>query len=440
MRLIACDTAPADWGIHNIESVCKRVTSGGTPSRKMPAYYQSGDILWVKTKELDDGIIYDTEEKITEEAIQNSSAKILPINTVLIAMYGATVGQLGILGKEATCNQACCALIVDESKADYRYIYYQLLAHKESIKSLATGAAQQNLSGVLIKSLTLPFPKVDEQKNIAETLWRIDRKIELNQRMNETLEGMARSIFKSWFVDFDPVHAKAEGRQPKGMDSTTAALFPSAFNDDGLPKGWDKGKIIDLCKKIESGGTPSRKEPSYWDDGNIPWLTSGEVRQTIVTKTENFITNSGLQNSSAKLWPPLTTVVAMYGATAGQVTLLACETTANQACCALLPESHTASYIFLKAMNSVQVYEGKASGSAQQNLNKSIVSDLETLIPPKEILEKFEEFVSNLIAKMIANEKQNQTLAALRDTLLPKLICGELRVDTATEKLKEAVA
>lgn len=185
--------------------------------------------------------------------------------------------------------------------------------------------------------------------------------------------------------------------------------------------------------------TPSRKEPAYWDDGNIPWLTSGEVRQTIVIKTENFITEFGLQNSSAKLWPPLTTVVAMYGATAGQVTLLACETTANQACCALIPKKHTASYIFLKAMNSVQVYEGKASGSAQQNLNKSIVSDLETLIPPKEILETFEEFVSELIAKMIANEKQNQTLAALRDTLLPKLISGELRVTPTTETLKEAV-
>lgn len=329
----------------------------------------------------------------------------------------------------------------NEKKLSPLYLYY-LVSGQEFVAFTvltAKGAKMPRGDKDAMMQFRLHLPSPDEQIEIVEALRCIDQKIELNQRMNETLEGMARAIFKSWFVDFDPVHAKAEGRDPEGMDSTTATLFPSTFTPDGLPEGWHIGKISGLCKKVESGGTPSRKEPSYWDDGNIPWLTSGEVRQTIVIKTENFITESGLHNSSAKLWPPLTTVVAMYGATAGQVTLLACETTANQACCALIPESHTASYIFLKAMNSVQIYEGKASGSAQQNLNKSIVSDLETLIPPKEILEKFEGMVAGLIAKMIANEKQNQTLAALRDTLLPKLISGELRIDTTQTDLKEAI-
>lgn len=335
-------------------------------------------------------------------------------------------------------------IVMSAKEPDYdeNFVYY--LARLPEFRSFAIShmegtSGRQRVSWQALERFEFSFPEKEDRKEAGDVLSGIDNKIELNQRMNETLEGMARAIFKSWFVDFDPVHAKAEGRDPEGMEAQTAALFPNSFTDDGLPEGWHIGKISDLCKKVESGGTPSRKEPSYWDDGNIPWLTSGEVRQTIVIKTENFITESGLQNSSAKLWPPLTTVVAMYGATAGQVTLLACETTANQACCALIPESHTASYIFLKAMNSVQIYEGKASGSAQQNLNKSIVSDLETLIPPKEILEKFEGIVAGLIAKMIANEKQNQTLAVLRDTLLPKLISGELRVGDVDTLIKEAL-
>ena len=179
MEAEICALAPSDWQIRSVEDVCKRVTSGGTPSRTRPDFYVDGSWPWVKTQELQDTWIDHTEEKITDEAVANSSAKVLPPNTILLAMYGATVGQLGILRSPMTCNQACCAMIVDSDKADFRYLYHHLRYSRTQLKSLATGAAQQNLSGALIKSLLYPFPPLAEQKAIAAVLGALDDKIEL---------------------------------------------------------------------------------------------------------------------------------------------------------------------------------------------------------------------------------------------------------------------
>ena len=146
MQLDACLIAPDDWQRLSIKDICQRITSGGTPSRKKPEFYVNGTIGWVKTKELVDGFITSTEEVITEQAVAASSAKLLPSDTILLAMYGATVGMLGILSKEMTCNQACCALLV-KPEFDRDFLFYQLLAHRKQLQGLATGAAQQNLSG-----------------------------------------------------------------------------------------------------------------------------------------------------------------------------------------------------------------------------------------------------------------------------------------------------
>jgi type I restriction enzyme S subunit len=137
--------------------------------------------------------------------------------------------------------------------------------------------------------------------------------------MNETLEAMARAIFQSWFVDFDPVRAKAKGRDT-GLPPEIAALFPSELVEvEGreVPKGWGVGTISEWCIRVENGGTPRRDNPEYWNPPKIPWLTSGEVRQDITISTENMISELGFANCSAKMWPKGATIVALYGATAG---------------------------------------------------------------------------------------------------------------------------
>ena len=274
-------------------------------------------------------------------------------------------------------------------------------------------------------------PPLAEQKAIASVLGALDDKIELNRRMNATLESMARALFQSWFVDFDPVRAKLDGRQPAGMDAMTAALFPDKFQDSvfgHIPHGWTIGTITDCCDRIHSGGTPRRDEPEYWDHGTIPWLTSGEVRQPMVTATENFISELGLRESSAKWLPANSTVVALYGATAGQVSFLGTTATTNQAICSLIPKPGFEFFNYFAMRGATAEMESKAVGSAQQNISNGIIEETVVILPLSEILSQFNLAAGPLFGSWITNIKQAQTLAILRDTLLPKLLSGDMRI------------
>jgi len=329
----------------------------------------------------------------------------------------------------------------DKSFLDPHFLYY-LISNKTFIDYTdltSKGAKMPRGDKDAIAKFPVKLPSMNEQKSIVSVLGALDDKIENNRRMNETLEEMARAIFKSWFVDFDPVHAKAAGNAPAHMDAETAALFPNSFGNDGLPVGWKLGQVSELCKRIENGGTPKRNKADYWDPKEVNWLTSGEVRAPIIINTENFISVAGFENSSAKLWPPKTTVVALYGATAGQVTYLALETTANQACCGLQALEDCSQYVFFALSTSTERLALGARGSAQQNLSKGLVSEFEVKIPSSAVLRAFDNVTASLTEKSIANLDENRTLAQLRDTLLPKLMSGEIRVKDAEREVEAAV-
>jgi len=196
-----------------------------------------------------------------------------------------------------------------------------------------------------------------------------------------------------------------------------------------VPRGWQGGNLEDCCMRVESGGTPKRSVAEYWN-GNISWLTSGEVRNPIVFDTKETITELRVKEG--------TTVVAMYGATAGEVCLLAQPTTANQACCGLIPSKNFRAFLFFCVRRERENLAAKSSGSAQQNLNKGLVSGHQVLIPTDVIIAVYESIVGELVNSWISNEKQAQTLATLRDTLLPRLISGQLRLPEA-EALLESV-
>src|SRR3989338_1116351 len=288
-------------------------------------------------------------------------------------------------------------------------------------------SAVPGLNRVAAHSRKILIPPLTEQKAIASILGALDDKIELNRKMNETLEAMARALFKSWFVDFDPIPGL--GPHKEWQDSPLGRI----------PKGWRVRKIRECCSRVENGGTPRREEPEYWKSATIPWLTSGEVRQSIVAITENMISEQGLANSSAKLWPKGTTVVALYGATAGQVCFLANEMCANQACCGLVPVQNMQFFNYLNASSSVKQLEQQARGSAQQNLSQQIVADLPVIIPDAAVLNRFEEVVKPLFEKWISHIEQSHTLASIRDALLPKLLSGEIRIKDAERFVEEKI-
>jgi type I restriction enzyme S subunit len=287
----------------------------------------------------------------------------------------------------------------------YSPFIFQYMTSKQfqgELRGRATGTTVTGLRQSELLKCLIAFPKYEEQVAIAETLSLLDARIAVNKEINHHLEQLAQAIFKSWFVDFEPWGGE-------------------------MPSDWREGTIADTCSAIYNGGTPRRNEPLFWD-GTIPWLTSGEVRQAIIIKPQNCISEAGLKGSSAKWVPTLSTVVALYGATAGQVSMVAAPLTTNQAICTLVPKENHAFYNFLVMRNAVTQLENKAIGSAQQNISKAIVKETPCLIADNKAVTVFDKLVSPLINKWVQNLLESAHLVVLRDTLLPRLMSGELSV------------
>lgn len=190
------------WPSVRIEDLCSRVTSGGTPSRSRPEFFAPGEHLWVKSKELLDRSVVTTEELISDVGLRESAAKPIRPNSVLMAMYGANVGQLGWLKVPATVNQAICAMESDPAQTDGRWLFYALMHWRPALTAMAHGAAQQNLSQWLIRQFELPTPPIEIQRRIASVLAAYDELIEHNLRRIDVVEEMAQAVYLEWFVNF----------------------------------------------------------------------------------------------------------------------------------------------------------------------------------------------------------------------------------------------
>ena len=186
-----------EWKTYRIGDICKRVCSGGTPKSTEPSYYD-GEIPWLNTKEINFNRISSTEKHITQSGLDNSSAKWIDKNSVIVAMYGATAAKVAINTIPLTTNQACCNLSIDETKADYRFVYYWLCSRYTELASLANGGAQQNLNAQQIKDFEIKLPEIQTQQKIADLLWSIDNKIICNKSINDNLEQQASHLFQDW--------------------------------------------------------------------------------------------------------------------------------------------------------------------------------------------------------------------------------------------------
>jgi type I restriction enzyme, S subunit len=264
--------------------------------------------------------------------------------------------------------------------------------------------------------------------------------------MNATLESIAHALFKTWFVDFDPVKAKAEGCKPEGVDDVTAALFPSNFTDSALgyiPLGWKVTSLADICENIFSGGTPSTQIANYWN-GNIPWLSSGETRNHFIIDTEKTITEEGVANSSTRLARHGSIVIAGAGQghTRGQTSLLMLDSYINQSVVALKanPEILSDFFLFFDLTRRYEEFRQLSdSHSSRGSLTTKLLSGVKVVLPPVELIQKFDDVARPVVAKIIANLHHSRTLANQRDIMLPRLISGELWVGDVSETV-EALA
>ncbi len=432
-----------EWQDTTIGAVCLKVFSGGTPTSTNPSYY-GGAIPWLRTKEVNYGKVFDTEQHITELGLENSSAKLVPVNSVIVAMYGNgdTAGRVAVNKIPLTTNQACCNLVVDPAKADFRFVYYFLMGRYQELVDLKNGGAQQNLNGQLIKAFPFCAPDVCEQSAIADVFESLDDRITLLRETNATLEAIAQALFKSWFVDFDPVRAKMEGRAPEGMDEATAALFPDALEESVLgrvPKGWNTQTFRDTINII-GGGTPKTSNPDFWG-GEIPWFSvvdAPNATDVFVVDTDKHITEAGLNGSSTKLLPTSTTIISARG-TVGRLALTGRPMAMNQSCYGLLGKAGDAYFTYFSTTRLVEQLKQRAHGSVFDTITQDTFAGVTVSYPSRKVIAAFEASVEPLMSRLRENLLQSGTLATLRDTLLPRLISGQLRLPEAQAATEAAL-
>ncbi len=311
---------------------------------------------------------------------------------------------------------------------DLKYFYH--LVKYVGLNHLKDGTSNPTLSRDTFGAQLFPLPPLAEQKAIAAVLGALDAKIELNRRMNATLETMARALFQSWFVDFDPVHAKLDGRVPAALDPATAALFPEHFQDSPLghiPKGWDTGSILRQADLL-SGGTPKTDVPAYWN-GDVPWASAKDVSQcgeTFLVSTERTITKQGVEESSTKIIPANATVVVARGATTGRLTMFGHAMAMNQTCYGLRSKLGAPFALYCNARHFIERLVQGGHGAIFDTITTSTFEATDVLLAPKEVLIAFDKQVTPLFQQVHANLLQSGTLATLRDALLPKLLSGQL--------------
>ncbi|QJA08586.1 restriction endonuclease subunit S [Romboutsia sp. CE17] len=402
-----------------IKDLCIKIGSGGTPSRKNKSYYECGSVKWLKTKELNDTIIYDTEEKITEEALSKSSAKIFPKNTVVMAMYGATVGKLGILGDDISTNQACCNMVLNEKVCNYKFLYYSLIYNRENLINLANGAAQQNLNVGIIGNYEIDRPDLEEQEKIANILSSLDDKIELNNEMNKTLEEMAQALFKRWFVDFEFPNENGEPYKSSDGEMVESELGM-------IPKGWEVSCIYDLAEYIN--GT-SFKAKDYSDSG-LPIIKIAELKNGITEGTKFFAGEKDnkfyLKNKDILFsWSgnPDTSIDTFIWYKGDAIL--------NQHIFKVIPKIEDGySFIYLMLKHLKTTFTNIARNKQTTGLGHVTVKDLKELKISinYERIKDFAKIAKPIVDKIIENNNNTELITNIRDNLLPKLMSGEIRV------------
>jgi type I restriction enzyme S subunit len=355
---------------------------------------------------------------IDEEFHRRLQKSSLAPGDVVIVRTGKPGAAVVIPESLPVANCSDLVVVRPGPQLDPRFlVYYINSSARHHVSAYTVGAVQQHFNISSAKEMRLNLPPLWEQRAIARILGALDDKIELNRRMNHTLEEMARAIFKSWFVDFDPVTAKSEGRQPYGMNAETAALIPSAFQDSELgpiPKGWHVAKLGDVCelaygKSLTANNRSSGDVAVFGSDGQIGWHDAALVKGPGIVIGRKG--NAGKVNWSQGNFFPIDTTFYVQ----------------------LRMENLPLNYLFyvLQLLDLPNV----SGDSAVPGLNREMAYSLDTLIPAQSVLEVFERLLSPLRSRIDANEQESRTLAAIRDALLPKLLSGEIRVKQAEKAL-----
>lgn len=393
----------------------------------------------VTAKIVKDGRIEKPEEFIAEEDFHKWMRRGMPKPGDIVMTTEAPLGEVAQLdGRKVALAQRVITLRGKPDLLDNAFLKFLLQSNtvQEELRSRGTGTTVVGIRQSELRKISLTLPPLAEQKAIASILGALDDKIELNRRMNATLEAMARALFQSWFVDFDPVRAKLDGRQPAGLDEATAAAFPDTFQDSELgliPHGWMVGKLGDIGANSKRGVQPGEIAP------NTPYIALEHMpRRCIALDDWNESANVASDKFAFKKGEILFGKLRPYFHKVG---IAPVDGVCSTDILVLVPKDPDWFGPLLGHASSdelVQFADLASTGTKMPRTNWNDVSSFKVVLPPKPIAAAFTRFIQPMLDYICANLHQSRTLAALRDTLLPKLLSGEMRIHAADDFVQEA--
>jgi len=428
----------SEWKKKTLNALGRIVTGKTPPSSMMDAF--GGGIPFVTPSDMNgERTISNTSRKLTTFGLSAVKNALIPKNAVLVSCIGSDMGKVALAGADCVTNQQINSIVIDTDDSPL-FVYYNLSTRKSEIRGAASGSAQPILNKSSFGRIEIELPSPGEQRAIAHILGTLDDKIELNRKQNETLEAMARALFKAWFVDFEPVRAKMEGRWQRGqslpgLPAHLYDLFPDRLVESELgeiPEGWEMCSLDSIANYLN--GLALQKFPPESEEEFLPVIKIAQLRAG---------NTNGADRASARIRPEY--VVADGDVLFSWSGSLEVEVwnggpgALNQHLFKVTSDKVPKWFYFYATRHHLPAFRAIAAGKATTmgHIQRKHLTEARIAVAPPKSMQEYDAIIGPIFDQYVNNAKQSSILAQLRDTLLPKLISGELRVHDAERFLKE---
>ena len=414
-----------EWKLKSLKDLSVSITSGMTPLKNNSEFWDNPVVPWLKTDQLGEKYIWDTNTKISEIALEKTSLKLYPSKTLSIAMYGEgkTRGNISIIMKPMATNQACCNIVINEEKTDFEYVYYYMKTQYESLRSLSSGV-RNNLNANDIKNYEIRIPEsLVEQNNISKVLSVLDQKIALNNQIKEELEAMAKTLYDYWFVQFD--FPDENGKPYKSSGGKMV------YNDQlkrEIPEGWGVDSLWNIAT-FYNGLAMQKFRPASETDESLPVIKIREMFSGFSKDTEKASTaipkEAIIEAGDILFSWSATLEVILWGGEKGAL---------NQHIFKVTSEKYPKSFIYNELRSYLKVFKTIAElrKTTMGHITQDHLKQAMIIVPPNDLIDEIHNRISPILKQQLDLKQQNQELTQLRDWLLPMLMNGQARVEDKT--------